>query len=614
MSESLRPAIPVSTRKTDLIIHYLSRYKRLMAYGLFALVAVDALEILPPIILKNAIDGIVALKPYSNLLIFAAAYLFTLFLQGICRWGWRVFLIRSSMLAGRDLRSDFVEHLFSLPASFYDKNRVGDLMSLANGDVESVRSFIGPGLLTLADACFYILTVPLVMFWLSPKLALLSFMTMPIIPFIVFKLENLIHTRYKASQNHFSTLSAMAQENLNGIRVIKAFAREDKTLGRFRKLGEEYIRLNMRLSQVHSSFGPLMDFFASFGLVILIYYGGRFTAEEAVTLGTFVAFQRYIQKMIWPMMALGFGVSFYQRATASSDRLKDIFKIKSDIPAPKNPALPGGFKSGEKTKGKIEIRDLSFAYPGASSVALKKINLTIEPGTRVAFVGGIGCGKSTLLSLIPRLYPAPDGTIFLDGVDVNRWPIEVLRSQIGFVAQDVFLFSENVFENIAFGLDAGATEKNQSTVYRSVASASVADDISGLVRGYDTQLGERGVNLSGGQKQRVSLARAIAKDPAVLILDDALSAVDVKTEEAILGGLRSRDHRNTELIAAHRISTVQEADRIFVLHQGEIVQEGTHQQLISKKSGIYYRYYEQQRLKEDLERYMKEMDESRELR
>jgi ATP-binding cassette subfamily B protein len=355
-----------------------------------------------------------------------------------------------------------------------------------------------------------------------------------------------------------------------------------------------------------------MDFFTSLGLVLLIYFGGKFTALDAITLGTFVAFQRYIQKMVWPMMALGFAVSFYQRAIASSDRMKDIFKLKTDIPESKEPVLPVSLKTGSKIEGRIEFRNLSFSYPIAGEKrALDNISLTIEPGMRVAFVGGIGCGKTSLLSLIPRLYPVKDGMVFVDGVDVNRWPLEALRSQIGFVSQDVFLFSEDVFENIAFGLQQSSREKIAPVVHRAVDAASVGHDIRSLTKGFDTQLGERGVNLSGGQKQRVSLARAIAKDPAILIMDDALSAVDVRTEEAILGGLRSRDHRNTELIAAHRISTVQEADRIFVLHEGKLVQSGNHQELISSKSGIYYRYYEQQRLKEDLERYMKEMDESR---
>lgn len=574
-----------------------------MFFGMAMLVMVDLLEILPPILLKKAVDSVVELKPYRELLHFAGIYFAVLFAQGFCRWGWRVFLIRSSMLAGRDLRSDFATHLFGLPASFYDKNRVGDLMSLSNSDVESVRQFLGPGLLTFADALFYLATVPVAMYWLSPELTLLALIPIPIIPFLVWKLEGAIHDRYKASQDQFSELSAMAQENLNGIRVVKAFAREETQYSRFRAIGEEYARLNLRLSRVQSSFGPLMDFFASLGIVLLLWFGGQHVTTGAVTLGTFVAFQRYIQKMIWPMMALGFAASFYQRSLASSARLKEVFGQSTNILPPKFP-----FVSSRAGEGLVEIRNLSFAFPGTTKEVLRNVSLTIEPGTRAAFVGRIGSGKSALFSILPRIYPAPSGTVFIDGVAIEDWSIEELRSRIGFVSQDVFLFSESVFENIGFGIHDRPVAEREAIVKAAAKMAVVDADLEALPRGYATLLGERGVNLSGGQKQRVSLARAIATEPSILILDDALSAVDVRTEEAILNGLRSRPKRNTELIAAHRISTVKEADRIYVLEQGEIAEEGTHAELIRRKSGIYAQFYEEQRLKEDLENYMKKID------
>ena len=575
-----------------------------MFFGLLTLVMVDLLEILPPILLKKAVDSVIELKPYRDLLIFAGFYFGVLFAQGFCRWGWRVFLIRSSMLAGRDLRGDFASHLFGLSASFYDKNRVGDLMSLANSDIESVRQFLGPGLLTFADALFYLATVPVAMYWLSPKLTLLALLPIPIIPYLVWKLEGAVHDRYKASQDQFSALSAMAQENLNGIRVIKAFAREEAQYSRFRAIGEEYVRLNLRLSRVQSAFGPLMDFFASLGIVLLLWYGGGHVMSGVVTLGTFVAFQRYIQKMIWPMMALGFAASFYQRSLASSARLKEIFVQETNIIPSASPR-----RSPTVGKGRIEVRNLSFAFPGTTKEVLRNLSFTIEPGTRAAFVGRIGSGKSALFSIIPRIYPAPTGTVFLDGVPIEEWPLEELRAQIGFVSQEVFLFSETVYENIGFGIHAREAKAREAAIRSAARMASVDSDLLALPRGYETLLGERGVNLSGGQKQRVSLERAIATEPSILILDDALSAVDVKTEEAILSGLRNRPGKNTELIAAHRISTVKDADRIFVLEKGEIAEEGTHAELIRRKSGIYSQFYEEQRLKEDLETYMKKVDD-----
>lgn len=586
--------------KTSLIKEAFVRYKKPMIYGFLTLVAVDLLEIVPPLILKNAVDGIVEQKPYSQLLWFAVAYLSVALLQGLCRYGWRIFLIRSSHLAGRDLRGQFAEHLFRLPASFYDKNRVGELISHVNSDVESVRMFIGPGLLTLADAVFYILIVPVAMFVLSPKLTLLALAPLPIIPFLVLYFENQIHTRYKKSQEHFSVLAAMAQENLGGIRVTKAFALEDKQLDRFKVLGENYIDLNMRLARIQTAFGPWMDFFTSMGMVLLIWWGGKSVISDAVSLGTFVAFQRYIQKMVWPMIAIGFSLSHFQRAIASSDRLKSILKTDPEI---KNNPKPGPFK----LKGKIEIKNLSFNFKN-SSQTLKNISLTIEPEARVAFVGGIGSGKSTLLHLIPRLYPAPQQSIFVDGHAIEDWDLEELRSQIGFVSQEVFLFSDNVFENVSFGLKNQSSQQMNQKVYESTLMAHVRDDIDRLPKGFNTQLGERGVNLSGGQKQRVSIARALAKDPKILIFDDSLSAVDVKTESILLESLRKRAPKNTELIAAHRISTIQDADHIFVMERGEIIAQGKHQQLIQNKNSIYFRFYEQQRLKEDLEAYLEKID------
>lgn len=616
MSEAASPASSFFSgvkERTSLLRTYLVRYRTLVFFGMCTLVLVDILEILPPLLLKGAVDSIMAAEPYRKLIYFALTYFSVLVIQGFCRWGWRIFLIRSSVLAGRDLRADFAQKLFGLPASFYDKNRVGDLMSLANSDVESVRQFLGPGLLTFADSLFYIATVPVAMYLLSPKLTLIALIPIPFIPFLVWKLEGAIHDRYKASQDQFSELSAMAQENLNGIRIVKAFAREQTQYTRFRKLGEEYILRNLRLSRVQSSFGPLMDFFASFGIIGLLWVGGRYVGEGVVTLGTFVAFQRYIQKMIWPMVALGFAASSYQRALASSERLKNIFNQESNVVEAETPRLPLDLAPGPhaKTRGLIEVRDLNFSFPAdpEKRLVLKHVSLRIEPGMRTAFVGRIGSGKSALLSLIPRIYPAPPGTVWVDGIPVEEWPLQALRSQIGFVSQDVFLFSESVSENIAFGLMGRNQEEKERAIARAAEAASIGNEIRGLPGGFGTLLGERGVNLSGGQKQRLSLARALATDPSILILDDALSAVDVKTEESITRGLRTIGSKATELISAHRISTVKNADRIFVLEHGEIVEEGSHTELIARKSGIYARYYEEQRLKEDLESYMDELDQ-----
>ncbi len=588
---------------TFFLRHYLWKYRRLITIGLLTLITVDGLEIIPPIILKNAVDSITAGADASALAWLALAYIAVALCQSVCRYGWRMYLIRTSMLASRDLRDRFSRHLFGLSSSFFDRRRIGDLMLLATSDIEAVRMMIGAGILTLADALFYFLFIPVAMYLLSPELMLLAFIPLPIIPWLVMRNEKEIHLRFARVQESLSRLSALAQENLSGIRVVKGLAGEQAQLRRFRDLGEECSRLSMHLARVQTAFGPLLDFTMSMGLAFLLYFGGRRIiggADDALTLGVFVAFQRYIQQMVWPMAAVGISLSHYRRSATSTGRLQEIFSETSDVRDVPNPIVQAA-----RTRGCIEFRNLHFRHPGATADVLKGINLTVKPGERIAFVGMVGAGKSALLSLLPRLYPVARGTLFIDGVDINDWPLEDLRRQVGYVSQDVFLFSESVVENVAFGIQDWVERSGEtSAVHEAAELAGVHEDVMGMVSSYDTRLGERGVNLSGGQKQRLTIARALARQPAILVLDDALSSVDIQTEERILKSLRERPHRNTEIIAAHRISTIQDADRIAVLEDGRIAQLGTHAELITDRSGLYWRFYEQQRLREDLERYM----------
>jgi ATP-binding cassette subfamily B protein len=579
--------------------------------GVAALLLVDILEVIPPFLLKEAVDVAVDRKPLSLLGWLAGGYLLVSLIQGVCRYAWRMYLIRSSIRSSRDLRQRFADHIFGLSASFFDRRRIGDLMSLATNDVEAVRMAIGAGFLVLADALFYFITVPIAMYLLSPKLMLLAFVPLPLIPWFVMRNEKEVHSRFERVQQSFGRLAALTQEGLSGIRVVKGFAREDAQLGRLAEAGREYMRLNLDLARVQSAFGPTLDFTMSLGLVLLLYVGGGGVISDAVTLGTFVAFQRYIQKMVWPMAAVGLAITYYQRAVASSGRLKEVLAVSTDVPESSGPRLPEGAPSdlmarlSWKTRGAIEFRDLTFSFPeSAGKIALNGIRLTVEPGERVAFVGAIGAGKSALLALLPRMYPVGRGMLFVDGVDVNDWPLEELRRQVGYVSQDVFLFSESVTENVAYGLHGWMERTDQlMPIHEATALAAVHEDVQSLSDSYRTRLGERGVNLSGGQKQRLTIARALAKQPAVLVLDDALSSVDVQTEERILKSLRARPGRNTEIIAAHRISTVKDADRIVVLEGGVVRQIGTHSQLTADRRGMYRKFYEQQRLKEELETY-----------
>ncbi len=595
--------------ESSFLRHYLWKYRKFVGIGLASLILVDLLEVVPPILMKDAVDTAVAGGPRHRLIQVAWIYVGVAFFQGLGRYGWRMYLIRSSLFAGRDLRTKYAGHLFSLSAHFFDRARIGDLMSLATNDVDAVRIAIGNGFLVFADALFYLITVPVAMYILSPQLTILAFLPLPFIPFFVMRNEKAIHDRFEKVQGSFGKLSALAQENLNGVRVIKAFGRESEQVSRLRSAGLEHIRLNLHLARVQTAFGPTLDFTMSLGLVALLYYGGRGVITGAVTLGTFVAFQRYIQKMVWPMAALGLAITFYQRAAASSNRMKEIFSETSNVPEPEVPVLPSNWRVSApgapwRTEGRVEISHLRFRFPTSETDVLRGISLTIEAGERVALVGTIGSGKSALLSLFPRLYPVARGMLKIDGVDVNDWPTEELRNQVGYVSQEVFLFSETVTENVAYGIHHWL-ELNQpvAPIEEATRMASVHEDMLGLVEGYRTRLGERGVNLSGGQKQRLTIARAIAKQPAILVLDDALSSVDVQTEERILRGLRARAGRNTEVIAAHRISTIKDADRIVVIEQGRILQSGTHSKLMADRHGHYWRLHEQQRLKEDLEQY-----------
>lgn len=579
--------------------------------GLFALVVVDLLDILPPIFLKYAVDIAVERGPLRLLGITALAYFGVSIFQGIGRYAWRMYLIRASIFAGRDLRGKYSHHIFGLSVSFFDHRRMGDLMSLAINDVEAVRIAVGSGLLVFADALFYLLTVPFAMYWLSPWLTLLVCLPLPIIPLLVLRNEKEVNKRFEEVQECFGRISAMTQESLHGVRVTKAFAREDVQIQRMRDIGNEYMKLNLGLARIQTAIGPFMDFCMSIGMVILLFVGGSAiitgganSSGIAIGLGTFVAFQRYIQKMVWPMAALGMAVNYYQRSVSSSYRLKEIFKLTTDVPDAARPILP------KKYRGHVEFKDLSFRFPSDPKMVLQNINLTVEPGERVAIVGTIGSGKSAMLSMFPRLYPIDRGMLMIDGVDVNDWPLEELRRQIGYVSQEIFLFSDTVMENVGFGLHEWL-EQNDSgeAIEEATETAGVHEEIVSLSAAYRTRLGERGVSLSGGQRQRLTIARALAKKPSILVLDDALSSVDVQTEERILKALMNRSGRNTEIIAAHRISTVKDADKIVVLSQGKIVQLGTHQQLASQRSGAYWRFLESQQLKEDLESYENEIQQ-----
>ncbi len=578
-------------KNSEYIRAALWRYRSYVFFGLIALAIVDVLEAVAPLLVKRAVDLVVVHGVQQELFEIAGIYLLITIVQGLGRYGWRMYLIRSSLYAGRDMRLKFSDHLMHLSASFFDRKRVGDLMSMAVSDVEAVRMAIGAGVLTFADAVFYLISIPIAMFWLSPKLALISFAPILVVPWVVIYCERRIHERFQKTQESLSELSAMAQENINGIRVVKSFAREDAQIRRFEAMGREYVQLNLRLNRVQSIFGPVLDFVTCLGLVGVLLFGGKDVMQGSLTIGTLIAFHRYFQKMAWPMTALGMAFTLYERAVASTDRVRGILVEKSDIVESPAPKLPEGasLKSSPsrwKTAGKIEFRKLSFRYRSDLPWVLKDLDLTIEAGERIGILGAIGSGKSTLLSLIPRMYPIDPGMLFVDGVDVNHWPLKHLRAQIGYVGQEVFLFKQSVWENVAMGFSEGAPEQ-------AIRLAAIEGEVKV----------EDGVDLSGGQKQRLTIARALVREPSILILDDALASVDVETEGKILENLASRPGKKTELFAVHRVSVVQSLDRIVMMDHGKIIQMGTHVQLMQERSGLYRRYYDQQNLENELTHY-----------
>jgi ATP-binding cassette subfamily B protein len=604
------------------------RYRRKFTLGLACVVVTRAVALAGPAVLGYAIDDLTRGVTRGKLAAYGALLLAIGLVGGLFLFLQRRILIGASRDIEYDMRNDFFAHLQTLPLSYFQAHRTGDLMSRATNDLNAVRMMIGPSIMYAANTMLTFVVALTVMVSIDARLTLWSLIPLPFVSISVKYFGSAIHKRFEQIQAQLSEVSAIAQEALSGVRVVRAYRQEDAELARFRKANEEYLRRTRRLVVIQGFFFPSMGFFLGLGALVVLWLGSREVIQGRITLGQFVAFNSYLTMLSWPMIAFGWVTNMLQRGMASWKRMLEILDVApaiADASSDAGRAMPPGLDA--PIRGAIEFRDLTFAYGDAAPV-LQHVSATIEAGQTAALVGVTGSGKSTLISLLARLHDPPPGTVFVDGVDVRERPLDNLRRAIGFVPQEPFLFSDTLADNVAFGMDArppaDGTQRPQSP-HRSEASkseaapAALADfafdrdrrirsaaavarldkDVADFPKGYETLVGERGITLSGGQKQRTALARAIAVDPAILILDDALSAVDTYTEEEILSRLRGVMRERTSIIVSHRISTVRDADVIFVLDGGRIAERGTHDELI-RHNGLYAELHKKQLLEEEL--------------
>ena len=483
--------------------------------------------------------------------------------------------------------------------SYYQRTRTGDIMARATNDLNAVRMLLGPAIMYSANTIVFTAGALMFMLWISPKLTLYAFLPLPIVSITIQYFGQRIHERFERIQAMFSDISARAQENFSGARVIRAYVQEEAEIAAFETSNLEYISRSLKLVRLMGMLWPTLETMLGLAIVLVLWLGGREVIAGRITVGDFVAFNTYMVQLTWPVIALGWVINIFQRGTASMGRINEILVERSEIEdsADVRAALArnsmGGTTAPSSFEGEIEFRHLDFSYSGTP--VLHDINLRIPAGSSLAIVGPTGSGKTTLVNLIPRIYDAEPGTVLIDGVPIRDYPLATLRSNIGFVPQETFLFSETVRGNIAFGKQ-GATDEE---VHAAARAADIAEDIEGFPEKYRTLVGERGITLSGGQKQRTAIARAAIRNPRILILDDALSSVDTHTEDKILNHLREIMQGRTTIFISHRVSTVRNADRIAVLHAGRIVELGTHDELVAK-DGYYTDLYNKQLLEEEL--------------
>ena len=581
LPKSLRPLIP-----------YFKKYRRSYLVGTICVFLTNGIWILFPLVIRRAIDdlhlGITRHKLVTYALLLLGVALFKGIFQFLTRW----IVIGVSREIEFDLRNDLFRHLEGLSYSYYQRTRTGDIMARATNDLNAVRMLLGPAIMYSANTIVFTAGALAFMLSISPKLTLYAFLPLPIVSITIQHFGRKIHERFERIQAMFSEISARAQENFSGARVIRAYVQEEAEIAAFEASNQEYIKRSLKLVRLMGMLWPSLETMLGLAIVLVLWLGGREVISRRITVGGFVAFNTYMVQLTWPIIALGWVINIFQRGTASMGRINEILVEKPEI-EDSQAIKTSGTLAPTQIEGEIEFRHLNFSYN--STPVLHDINLRIPAGSSLAIVGPTGSGKTTLVSLIPRIYDAEPGTVLIDGIPIRDYPIAELRRNLGFVPQETFLFSETVRENIAFGKEDATDEEVRSAAL----AASIGEEIESFPEQYRTLVGERGITLSGGQKQRTAIARAIIRNPRILVLDDALSSVDTHTEDKILNHLREIMRGRTTIFISHRVSTVRNADRIAVLHAGRIVELGTHDELVAK-DGYYTDLYNKQLLEEEL--------------
>jgi ATP-binding cassette subfamily B protein len=575
------------------VLPYVRPYAPGILAGLLLIVVSNGFGILVPWLIGLAIDALyLADTTPRDLVRYAGFIIGAALLSGAARFGMRQLLNAISRRIETDLRDAFFAHLIRLDATFFGATRTGDLMSRATNDLQAVRQAVGPGVMYLTNTIVGTAAALVFMVGYSTSLTLIALVPLAILPFVMKYFGRVIHQKAERIQDHLGVLSSMVQENLTGVRIVRAYTQEEAQNEEFDVLNREYLERNMALARTSAIFHPSLSILTGLGLLAVLWFGGQQAMAGDISSGDFVAFIFYLAMLTWPMIALGWVINLFQRGAASMGRIN---RIMTTAPTVTDPALPEVLAA---ITGDIEFRNVSFRYPGTERWVLRNVTFHIRAGQTVALVGPTGAGKSTVIALLTRRYDATEGTVLIDGVAIERIGLDQLRAAIGVVPQDAFVFSDTIENNIALSVpDDGSRDER---VRWAADVAQLTDTIAGFPLGFATRLGERGVNLSGGQRQRATLARALARDPAILVLDDALSAVDTHTEKRILAGLRDVMRDRTSVVVSHRVSAVMGADQILVVDEGGVAERGTHAELLAA-DGVYARLLQRQLLEEGLE-------------